>query len=543
MSSSRNSLERWTGGSRGARSGSARGPRSTKTRKPDTGDDGAFLALTPERGRALLLVSARPAALTLTAMTVLVLATLLTARSGLAGTAGAIAASWLAAHQVPLVIGTTELGLLPLLPTALVLWLTWRETARAVEPDSSRADLGWLVGAAVGGPLLVTAVCSAVAEDASGVVALQPPNTLAAFGWVLVLQLLAAGGGIASRLGPQLVSRLELPEWVIAAGYAARRTVLRLLAAGAALTLLAFLLHWSRIGDTYQGAGNAVGVLGLTALSLAYLPNVVLGAVGVSVGAGAHFGAASIGLFSVTGGPIPAVPVLAALPSGPAATWWLVFLLIPAALGALNGLDCGRTSPDQATAPWATLTSAALTSMALTLLAALGGGVLGSFGRVGLNLPLFGLLVFGWLAIAGYAGLMFTRWFVVPVGTVPRLGGVTAPAEAAGDYDDHSYYDEHGDYEEHAYDDEHDYHDDEHGYYDEHDGSYHEDEYEADYPDYDGPDLEVEVDGELVEEEAGISIASESASAATAPDIVDAEVVDTPDTDPDPMPRPYFRSR
>ncbi|WP_194815944.1 DUF6350 family protein [Nocardia sp. XZ_19_385] len=524
MSSSRNSLERWTGGSQG------NGARSTKARKPDSGEDGAFLALTPERGRALLLVAARPAALTLTAMTVLVFATLLTARSGLAGTSGAIAASWLAAHQVPLVIGNTQLGLLPLLPTGLVLWLTWRETARAVEPDSSRADLTWLAGAAVAGPLLVTAVCSAVAEDASGVVALQPPNALAAFGWVLLLQLIAAAGGIASRSGHQLVSRLELPEWVIAAGYAARRTVLRLLAGGTAVTVLSFLLHWSRIGDTYQAAHDAVGVLGLTVLSLAYLPNVVLGAVGVLVGAGAQFGEVSIGLFSVVGGPIPAVPVLAALPSGPAATWWLVFLLIPAGLGAWNGLDCGRTSPDQATSPWATLTSAALTSMALTLLAAIGGGMLGSFGRVGLELPVFGLLVFGWLAIAGYAGLMFARWFVVPVGTVPRLA---KPAAAGAPDDDHTYFDDHGEYDEHAYDD---------GYDDDPDGHYHdEDYYEDDYPDYDGPDLEVEVDGELVEEDAAeIPVASESASATTAPDIVDAEVVDP---DPDPDPRPYFRSR
>ncbi|MEV6277814.1 DUF6350 family protein [Nocardia sp. NPDC051832] len=538
MSSSRNSLERWTGGAE--ESDTARGARSARSRKPDTGADGPFLALTPERGRALLLVAARPAALTLTAMTVLVFATLLTARSGLTGTAGAIAASWLAAHQVPLVIGSTQLGLLPLLPTGLVLWLTWRETQRAVEPDSSRADLIWLAGAAVAGPLLVTAVCSAVAEDASGVVALQPPNALAAFGWVFLLQLLAAAAGIASRTGHQLVSRLDLPEWVISAGYAARRTTLRLLAAGAAVTVLSFLLHWSRIDDTYRAAGNAVGVLGLTVLSLAYLPNVVLGAVGVLVGAGAQFGEASIGLFSVVGGPIPAVPVLAALPSGPAATWWLVFLLIPAALGALNGLDCGRTSPDQVTAPWATLTSAALTSMALTLLAGISGGVLGSFGRVGLELPVFGLLVFGWLALAGYVGLMFTRWFVVPVGTVPRLAKPAPVAAYDEDYDDHSYYDEQGEYDEHAYDEHDSYYDDDP------EGRFHDDDdyYDEDYPDYDGPDLEVEVDGEVVEEEeAEIPVTSESASATTAPDIVDAEVVDTQETDPDPDPRPYFRSR
>ncbi|MFC9893562.1 DUF6350 family protein [Nocardia sp. NPDC127579] len=517
MSSSRNSLERWTGGSDGA---SESGDRSTSRRRTpaDTGDDTAFLSLTPERGRALLLVAARPAALTLTALTVLVLAALLTAGSDLTGTAGAIAASWLAAHQVPLVIGTTELGLLPLLPTALVLWLTWRETARAVEPGSSRIDLAWLLGAAVAGPLLVTAVCSAVAEDASGAVALQPPNPLSAFARVFGLQLLAAAGGIASRLCRQLVSRLALPEWTIAAAYAARRTLLRLLAAGLAVTVLSFLLHWSRIGETYQAAGNAAGGFGLTLLSLAYLPNVALGALGVLVGASAHLGEVSIGLFAVTGGPIPAVPVVAALPAGPAQTWWLVLLLIPAALGVLNGVDCGRTAPDQAKTPWATLVSAALVSMALTLMGAVGGGALGSFGRVGLDLPMFGLLSFAWLALGGYAGLLFARWFVVPVGTTP---------EFAADDDAHSYFDDHGEYDEHAYDD---------GYYDESEDDY----YEDDYPDYDGPELEVEMEGELVEEEAPAVAAAAESDLAAPEDIVDAEVVDP---DPDPDPRPYFRSR
>ncbi|MEU8896288.1 DUF6350 family protein [Nocardia sp. NPDC048505] len=539
MNSSRNSLERWTGGPRREGEGETASAKSRRT--AHSGDDTAFLALTPERGRALLLVAARPAALALTTIVVLVFATLLTARSGLTGAAGAIAASWLAAHQVPLVIGTTDLGLLPLLPTGLVLWLTWRECARAVEPNSSRADLAWLIGAAVGGPILVTAVCSAVAEDASGVVALQPPNTLAAFGWVLGLQLLAACGGIASRSGPQLLARLDLPEWSMAAGYAARRTLLRLLACGLAVTVLSFFLHWSRIGDTYQPAGNAVGVLGLTLLSLAYLPNVALGAVGVVFGAGAHVGDVSISLFSVVGGPVPAVPVLAALPEGPAAAWWLVLLLIPAAAGVLNGLDCGRTSPDQARSPWATLVSAALVSMALTLLGAIGGGALGNFGRVGLDLPLFGLLAFGWLALAGYAGLMFARWFVVPVGTAPAFGPA-APAEAAD-----SYYDEHGDYDEHAYDDD-GYYDDEAGQHEDdyHDEGYHEDGYyDDDYPDYDGPDLEVEMEGELVEEEVA-AVGQAEAGAAT-PDIVDAEVVEAsevdPDPEPDPDPRPYFRSR
>ncbi|WP_328406354.1 cell division protein PerM [Nocardia sp. NBC_00403] len=498
---------------------------------PSDGDEHGFLSLSPERARVLVLVAARPTALTLTAVIVLVLATLLASGSDMAGTSGAIAAGWLATHQVPLVIGKTSLGLLPLLPTSLLVWLSGRECARAVEPNSTRADLGWILGAALGGPLLVTAVCLAVAEDASGVVALQPPNTLAAFGWVGSVHLLAAAGGIASRNRRRVFTLLRMPDWAVAGTFGAGRTVLRLLACATAVTVMSFFAHWSRIGETYQSAGNAAGVIGLTLLSLAYLPNVVVAAVSVLMGASAQFGAASVGVFSVVGGPIPAAPVLAAVPTGPAAGWWLVLLLIPAAVGVLSGLDSARTSTDRIAAPWATLTSAGLATVVLALLGVVAGGVLGTFGRVGLDLPIFAVVSFVWLAVAGYAGLVFGRFFVVPVGA----------SSTRYDEDDDYYYadDEYADY--YADDEYADYH---------HAADYHDDDYDADhdeyaaddddyfdddeYQHYDGPDLEVEVDGELVEEQPALGVRGSAPGGDTIPDIVDAEVVeaDLPESDP-----------
>ncbi|MFI9510420.1 DUF6350 family protein [Nocardia sp. NPDC052566] len=503
MSSPRNALVRRTGAS-----------QAEPEPQADAADEAGFLSLSPERARALLLVAARPAAVTLTALTVAILATLFTSGGGMDGAAGAIAAGWLGAHQVPLVIGKTSLGLLPLLPTAFVLWLAGRECARAAEPDSSRADLGWLVGAALAGPLLVTAVCLAVTEDASGVVALQPPNTLAAFGWVALLHLLAAAGGIVSRTRGQFFELVRAPEWAIAGVYGAGRTILRLLAAATAVTIISFLAHWSQIGATYQSAGNAAGVIGLSVLSLAYLPNMALLATGVLVGGTAQFGSASVALFSVAGGPIPAVPVMAAVPFGPAAGWWSVLLVLPAAVGVLGGIDTARTSEDRAMAPWATLTSAGLATVVVLLLAVLAGGELGSFGHVGLELPIFAVLTFGWLAIGGYAGLLCARWFVIPAGARSGYDDYDADDYHADDYEDDDYEDG-GD--DSSYDDD-DYADDE--YYE--------------YADYDGPDLEVEIDGELVDEQPAIG--SGAPHSAGVPDIVDAEVVETDLPDADPVP-------
>lgn len=369
------------------------------------------LALPPERARTLLYVAFRPAAFALAAIVVALSATLLTAGSDLTGLSGAVAAGWLAIHQVPLTIGTTTLGLLPVLPTALLLWAAAREAVGATETEPTRAEIGWLFGAAAGGPLLITAVCLAVTEDASGSIALQRPNPLAAFAWVLVLHLAAAAGGVVFRCRAKIFDRL--PYDAIAAGYVAGRAVLRLLAAAAVMLVVALPAHWSRVGDTYGGAENFVDVLGLTLLSLLYLPNAVIAAVGVLAGPGVQFGDASVGVFTVVGGPIPAVPVLAAVPTGPAALWWAVVLLVPAGIGVYAGVESARVSYDRPAAPWALFAAAGMGSAVLTVLAALAGGELGNFGRLGLELPVFALAVFAWLAVPGYAGLLYARTFLV----------------------------------------------------------------------------------------------------------------------------------
>ncbi|MEV0359244.1 DUF6350 family protein [Nocardia sp. NPDC050697] len=483
-------------------------PRTTAERRRPTrrgperpaGPEGGW-ALSPERARVLLLVAARPATFALTIITVLIMTTLLAAGSGTGGGAGAIAASWLAVHQVPLTIGKTTLGALPLLATALLVWAVARECAHAVRPGANRFDLSWILGAALLGPLVVTSICIAVTEDASAVVALQPPNPLAAFAWVFGWHLLAAGAGIATRLPDLDLPLPQPPEWVLAGLRAGGVIVLRMLACAAAVVVLALLARGSAVLDAYAGADGLVGGLGLTVLSIGYLPNVVVATVSVLLGPGAQLGGAEFGLFGVVGGAVPGLPVLAAVPTGPAAGWWPVLLVLPAAVGALGGLDTARNSDDRLTAPWATLTAAGSGTLALLLLGAVSGGGLGDAGRVGMLLPAFAVVAFAWFAIFGYAGLVLGRRWNVELRR-PRLRRSPPVAERtaavpSGGFDEYGYdadgfdrdgfdregFDSHG-YDSHGYDHE-GY--DERGY---HEDGLHEDGYDADGFDRNGFDEE-----------------------------------------------------
>lgn len=405
-------------------------------------EDPVFLSLSPERAKVLLVIAARASSFTVVAVVALVLLTLTAAGSGLTGASGAIASGWLAIHQVPVVVGRTELGLLPLVPTGLVLWLTMRDCAHAVSPRSSRADLGWIVGAALAGPLLVTAVFLAVAEDAAAAVPLQSPHTLTAFGCVGGLHLLAAVVGIASRphaLRDHIASML--PEWVFSGARVAARALWRLVLCGAVLTVVSFVVHWSAIGDTYAAAGNLAGVLGLTVLSLAYVPNVAIAATSVLVGADVHIGVGSLSVFSVSGAPVPALPVLASVPTGPAAGWWPVLLLVPAVIGVRGGLESARESTDAPSRPWSTVFAAAVAAVVLAVLGVCASGRVGSFGEIGPGVLLTLALSFAWLTVGGYAGLVWGRRFlgIPPAETGRSSGAGVQPAAAGADSDEYAF--------------------------------------------------------------------------------------------------------
>ena len=374
---------------------SGHGPTTTGAGRPPT------KAGAPQP-RDLLRVAFGPSLVALAVIAAVTLVQLVVANSDLTGTLGAVASMWLAVHLVPVSIAGQQLGALPLVPVGLMVWATARSTAQVTPPRSSWFVIRWIVSSAVGGPLLMAAVALAVVHDAASVIAeLQTPNALQAFAGVLAVSGLGALIGVGSRIGPRAWDALGVPQWVRDAVRPAAIGAATLLALSSAVVALSLVVHWATMQDLFGITDSFFGQLSLTILSLLYLPNVVLGAAAVAVGSSAHIGFATFSAFTVFGGDIPALPVLAAAPTPPLGPIWVALLIIGAVSGVAIGQQCAR-HPLPFGLAFAKLAAASLmAAVGLALLALAGGGPLGNFGQVGVDQATFAPGVFFWFFVIG----------------------------------------------------------------------------------------------------------------------------------------------
>ena len=373
------------------------------------------------QARDLFRVAFGPSAVALVVIAAVVLLQLLIANSDMFGASGAIASMWLGVHQVPISIGGRELGVMPLLPVLAMVWGTARTTAAATPPQGSWFVVRWIVASALGGPLLIAAISLAVIHDASSVLTeLQTPNALRAFTGVLAVHAIGAAIGVGSRVGRRAVADVGLPRWVADAGRPAIAGVLALLGLSGAVTALSLVVHWSTMHDLYAITDSVFGQLSLTLLSALYAPNVIVGTSAVAVGSSAHVGVATFSSFTVFGGDIPALPMLAAVPAPPLGPIWVVLLIVGAASGVVVGQQCGRRPLPPLPALGKLTIASAAAAVTMAVLGYAGGGELGNFGHVGVDQTTFAPAVFLWFFAIG--GL-----------TIAMAGGVarTPPKVAA----------------------------------------------------------------------------------------------------------------
>ncbi|GAB89436.1 cell division protein PerM [Gordonia rhizosphera] len=400
--------------------------------------------------RALVVVAFAVPMITLVVSVLVVLSVLLLAGSGIAGVGPATGAVWLAIHQVPVTISGVTIGVLPLLPTLIIGAASARMAASAAASKRSGAELIAVFCSAIGGPMLITALSLAVIMDGSSVLPIQSPLPLTAFAYTLGIHGGAAALGILWSRRRDCYERFGVPRSVRRGVRGGAIAVVALLTCGAVVVVVRIVQRWDVIGELIAGGHDFDGYLGLTGLSVLYLPNLVVGAAGILIGTDVHIGTASVDLLDVQAGPLPPLPILGLLPESGLGTWGVIGFGIPLAIAVVVAVRCRDLDPLANVRSVAVAGAVAASTM--VLLATMAGGALGEFGDARITVPTLGVFTLGWIVVVGLVVALV--YGVLPSTRAARRFGVD---EFDDDLDEYGYADDYLTDEYDDRDDEYDY--------------------------------------------------------------------------------------
>jgi Family of unknown function (DUF6350) len=323
---------------------------------------------------------------------------------------------WLLAQGSRLDLGSGPLVLAPLLLTLGIAWGLARAGRGMVRAHDVTGGREAAAGAAVavGVHLALTVVLGLVLTAPSAGVSLLRTTAGA-----LLLALTAVGWGVARESG--LLDRAldRLPG--------AARPMLRGVLAGllAALALCTVVVAIAVASDAHGYAavsrslgGAGAGAVGLLGLGVLLLPNAAAAVLGMSAGPGFLVGTGTlVSVHGVTLSPVPALPLLAALPDTQAVPL-LAFVsqVIPALAGLVAGITVGRWLTDEdggsLVAGLTGIVAGVVLGVAGGLLVWIAGGSLGdgALSQVGAPPLATAIAVAAQTAIAAALAAMVTRW-------------------------------------------------------------------------------------------------------------------------------------
>ena len=332
--------------------------------------------------------------------------------------------AWLLAHGSDLHLDTAVVTAVPLGLTALCLWAAWRAArwagATAEVEDLSSLGLATVVMAGTYGSL---ALCMAVLTTTS----VASPDPFGAFLGGALVGALGGGAGLAlgSGLRPEL--RALLPGHARAVLFGGAVGVLAVWSAGALLAAVTVAVRGESVANVLARlhvdvAGGFFSLL----LVVLIAPNLAMWGSSYLLGGGFALGTDTIVAPSgVVTGPVPAVPVLAAVPdSGASPSWVIAVLAVPVASGLLVGWAVTRRFPTTSYR-WATgraVGAAVLAALVLLVLAAWSGGSVGS-GRMremGPDLSMVLVMAGLTLSIGALSAAAGTVWWRGRAGTATQ---------------------------------------------------------------------------------------------------------------------------
>ena len=335
-------------------------------------------------------------------------------------TSGVVVAAlpaWLAAHQVPIAISGLELGMLPLLPTLVLMLITARAAAGAAVRLrlSGPGEAGQAVGAiAVAHGVCGLAIALAVSHHDASV------DPLAALYYPALIAALAAAIGVLRPCGlwDALAERADaVALHGLRAGLVA---VVLLLAAGGALLTFGLLTSVPTARELFAAGAPGFGSgLGMLLLSVGYVPNAVVASVGFLAGPGFSMGIVTVSPLSFSGGPVPGLPLLAALPEEPAA-WWPVLCALPAGIGVFVGRRLRHVAEEPLARVRAAAVAGGVVALVFVVLAGSAGGRvgMGPFDPVSLR--------------AAAVSVALVVWVGLPAAITAWLGGPRPAGDSGG---------------------------------------------------------------------------------------------------------------
>jgi len=344
----------------------------------------------------------------LTCAAVAVIGWLAATFGGASGAIRAGASAWLVAHKAGVTLDSGSITIAPLGLTMFFAWCLYRGGRSAAR--NSAADR-------TGDLILVSAVFAFVYGLGAALVALLTAegslevSPLSAFLGAFTLALVAGVLGVLVESGAADDVADATPNGLRDAVPAAVAAVLTVIAIASLLYGVLLAIHFSRITGMLEllDAG-VIGSIVLFAICVLLVPNVVLYVVAFLAGPGFQLGVGtSIAPTGVVAGNLPALPLLAAVPSDGATPTYLLVLtaVVPLAAGVVAGLVVvrrGLAEQDADALGWDAFAlrggmAAVIAGVLLYVLMALSGGSAGPgrMSAVGIPgaLPAAGVLIAG----------------------------------------------------------------------------------------------------------------------------------------------------
>jgi hypothetical protein len=266
------------------------------------------------------------------------------------------ALAWLAGHGSGFTVVGARITLVPLGLTAVSAWSMWRLAHRVGDavsghgPDADRISDGerdltvpTAVATFFAGYAVVAVV---VATLAAGTTA--DPSVPRVLAWTLAMTALVAAPAIAVGSGRAAIWAAFAPASVRAGAAVARAVLVAFLALSAVLFVVAFALSFGDAATMTARLHPSPSEAGLYALvNAAFAPNAVLFSGSWLLGPGFAVGGATlVSPSAVVLGPLPVVPLLAALPAVGTPPGWVGSLVaLPSVVAAVAAHRSLRARP------------------------------------------------------------------------------------------------------------------------------------------------------------------------------------------------------